>query len=657
MRIIKSTVLFTLLLLAFGCRQDATVSPIDPDRGRVNFVSAGDIPWIMNRLEQDLGQLQEAGRSSNGGATPTAFGELDLEKIMEVIDSLDNAAYTFWLDDGDNSPYTFSNLVVKKQADGMVEAPYINDFKVDPNYEEAFLESGFSMAHFTGGVSKRYLNALETTKLNQANLGGLMDRLDDPSCPATPIDGGRSGGGGETPGDTGNPPGPGGAFGETCTMYTISSEVYYKEVGHWDGKYHPSTTTIPQRLYINVWDCYEWADQSANDGENCPGQESGENGVITQPDECPIGYSPDMYLSDKLDSEQLGEYVKSVACDLDAHWPQETGELGLFLKLFHLLEWENLSWDDHKKVAGLSQDIWSHVSNASFSLGRPGTAADTTMLRQVTEIIMIPVASEGMLAGMADVNWGEFIEIIKPLLVDLALSAVPGYEVVEVMQHVADGDYKAAATAIAFAVGSYIGLKAVKVIFKFYKVVRKGYSVWKHARKHFKTLSNAAKNASMIIDVDGSTIKVFNNAGDEVANIVDDILTFKYSGFGGKITTSQGKTTTVIGKWQDTRTGAGTSEIINSGLSKSGKNPGGINALAEEVPSDWPDQRIWDEVNEPWLKAATERGDVIRVTSNPLDNAQKYNSDGSLTFFGREIEFLEANGYYYDVTTYTFKLR
>ena len=135
-------------------------------------------------------------------------------------------------------------------------------------------------------------------------------------------------------------------------------------------------------------------------------------------------------------------------------------------------------------------------------------------------------------------------------------------------------------------------------------------------------------------------------------------MEFNYSGFGGKITTNPDKTTTVIGKWRDPA-GGGTSEIIESGLSKSGKNKGGLNALDEDIPPSMQgnDNAIWDNVNEPWLKQATDRGDVIRVVSNPNDLGNLYKNgdiNQGLSFFGREVEYLKSKGYRYNPINYTF---
>lgn len=152
--------------------------------------------------------------------------------------------------------------------------------------------------------------------------------------------------------------------------------------------------------------------------------------------------------------------------------------------------------------------------------------------------------------------------------------------------------------------------------------------------------------------------KILNN-GSEVGKIIGDRLHVKYSGHGGDIVCDPDKTTTILGKWKDPSCG-GTCEVIDSRLSKSGQNIGGVNVLSENIPSGWTDQQIWDNVNEPWLRDAASRGDVIRVVSDPTLPTNIYKPDGSLSFFGREHELLTKPvsqgglGYTYNPSTFSY---
>lgn len=139
------------------------------------------------------------------------------------------------------------------------------------------------------------------------------------------------------------------------------------------------------------------------------------------------------------------------------------------------------------------------------------------------------------------------------------------------------------------------------------------------------------------IITDNNVIKILSN-GDEIANVVNKIMTFKYNGFGGNIITNPNKTTTVIGKWTN-----GTEKIINAGLSKSGKNVGGINAL-NVVTDGLTDDQIWNQINKPWLDKVIQRGDVIRIISDHSSQLNLFNN-GVPSFFKREIDYLISKGY------------
>jgi hypothetical protein len=82
--------------------------------------------------------------------------------------------------------------------------------------------------------------------------------------------------------------------------------------------------------------------------------------------------------------------------------------------------------------------------------------------------------------------------------------------------------------------------------------------------------------------------------------------------------------------------------------------------LSENIPAGWTDQQIWDNVNEPWLRDAASRRDVIRVVSDPTVTSNIKRLDGTLTFFGREHELLTKPitqgglGYTYNPSTFTY---
>ncbi len=87
-----------------------------------------------------------------------------------------------------------------------------------------------------------------------------------------------------------------------------------------------------------------------------------------------------------------------------------------------------------------------------------------------------------------------------------------------------------------------------------------------------------------------------------------------------------------------------------------GPNKGGINIL--NVPDEKyvnPDQ-FWKDYNEPFLRSAMNRGDNIVMATKPTTGVlTRTLEDGTVvrSGFGREYDFLKANGYRYEVETST----
>ena len=79
--------------------------------------------------------------------------------------------------------------------------------------------------------------------------------------------------------------------------------------------------------------------------------------------------------------------------------------------------------------------------------------------------------------------------------------------------------------------------------------------------------------------VESGTKVILKKGGNDVGEIVNDILHVKYTGFGADVVCDAGKTTTCVGKWN-----GGTGTIWNNGLAGQGANPGGVNILGD-VPT------------------------------------------------------------------------
>lgn len=116
---------------------------------------------------------------------------------------------------------------------------------------------------------------------------------------------------------------------------------------------------------------------------------------------------------------------------------------------------------------------------------------------------------------------------------------------------------------------------------------------------------------------------------------------------GAILITTPGKTTTILGRYVDDM-----QYIIRElELPKSydfGEKPNGFNILNCPDDAYKTADQFWDEFNKPFLEQAVARGDEIIMATEPVGTALR-NSDGTLTGFGREFEYLTKEaGYRYD---------
>ena len=128
---------------------------------------------------------------------------------------------------------------------------------------------------------------------------------------------------------------------------------------------------------------------------------------------------------------------------------------------------------------------------------------------------------------------------------------------------------------------------------------------------------------------------------------------------GAIIQANPTKTTTVLGTFRDDM-----DSIINQQIGApklpdfAAPKTGGFNVL--NVPDEVFAQMnasgptaFWENVNRPFLDSAIARGDEIYLATTP-DATRPWNifkPDGSLTGFGREVQYLQSKGYVYHAAT------
>ncbi|MEG0411159.1 MAG: hypothetical protein RR538_09400 [Erysipelotrichaceae bacterium] len=69
--------------------------------------------------------------------------------------------------------------------------------------------------------------------------------------------------------------------------------------------------------------------------------------------------------------------------------------------------------------------------------------------------------------------------------------------------------------------------------------------------------------------------------------------------------------------------------------------------------------QFWIEYNKPWLDNAIERGDILKIATEPTQNKlyriNNVTGKTELTGFGREFRYLQEHGYTYDSVTKSMK--
>lgn len=305
----------------------------------------------------------------------------------------------------------------------------------------------------------------------------------------------------------------------------------------------------------------------------------------------------------------------------------------------------------------LAAQIWHQIFTTEAGGGGISAWLDSIKdsIDDFFDSVLVPAAaaidsylqSLGIIIPSTLEEWQVFGNILLQVITENAIYFIPylgdAYEIGQGLQAAVNGESASAALGI---IGGLAGILPISQILKkigtFIDVIKLGFKAWKLIYKVFGQVFRFMNNAAdAVVKLASNKVKLLKGT-DEVAEIVNDILHVRYAGYGGDVICDSRRTTTCIGNWS-----GGTGELIETGLSKSGKNPKGINVLNENIPDDWTDERIWLDVNKPWLEAADARGDIIRAVSNPLDNSTLYNANG-IRFFGREHEHLT------NVLNYTF---
>lgn len=228
-RLIHLGLLLTLLLiLPFGCQKELDELPDIPKERSISKRTPEEIPKIIDALHTSLGMSKENDQifSVNYGSFINDFS-VDMDRIMEVVDTIGNQHYTFAIEDNDSNPFIFYNLIISTDQFGTVKRPYLLRYEMSDEFIPVYLQTQ-SIQGFAGTIRRTYLIPRSNgTTASSASPNSLISvSAGEDTCDDSEGSGGSSdpGSGGGDPVDSGptpiDDPDPWGNFGGTpCDIY------------------------------------------------------------------------------------------------------------------------------------------------------------------------------------------------------------------------------------------------------------------------------------------------------------------------------------------------------------------------------------------------------------------------------------------------------
>jgi len=229
-------------------------------------VSLSDLPEIKSYLKSKNDNLFYKVESKIEGAI------FDSENILETIDTLQRANYSFYFTYPDTPEGTFYNLVIGKTEDGEIKEPYVLKYTSDESHLEEFIHNKYDFNFFTGKIGVyKYTDFFESDSFYKGEevCPPEYDAYGDPiTCTDIEVNNGQNGGGGSSGGDGGisdggSTPGTGGTGtggGSEIVCYKNVTSCWCE--GYNVGVHDHEPTVV-------TWDCYVY-DKNKGETEICP---------------------------------------------------------------------------------------------------------------------------------------------------------------------------------------------------------------------------------------------------------------------------------------------------------------------------------------------------------------------------------------------------
>lgn len=230
--------LFSLMVLFTNCEKDSqTIKYQEIDPGTpisVTNVTSDEISVILDLIGSSSGKV------SKSGFTSTPYGDVELENILKVVDTIGNINYSLLLLPETDRPNSIFNLVISASQNGKPNSAII-EYRMDDNFVKGFMDGTKDFSEFTGTLYKYPFTSYSELFSKDTCVQNIDEIV---ICDETILNGGSSGGGGST-GNPLDPIGDGSGAGSSSGGGTIITASW---VCDWRSSSHdsPNECTGPE---------------------------------------------------------------------------------------------------------------------------------------------------------------------------------------------------------------------------------------------------------------------------------------------------------------------------------------------------------------------------------------------------------------------------
>ena len=152
--LIPSIFLVLAVIPIASCNPNENPVPDLPNETTRRIVSAKQIPEITASLLQEMGLSRNIGGKFSLNSNATVGFEIDWNKIKQLIDSTGKATYAFNINDTDNDPNTFYNLIFKVSEHGKPHKPFVLKYTMDEDFAANYQAGIEGFENFRGRIQR-----------------------------------------------------------------------------------------------------------------------------------------------------------------------------------------------------------------------------------------------------------------------------------------------------------------------------------------------------------------------------------------------------------------------------------------------------------------------------------------------------------------------